>query len=155
MTTMRVVGECFFWYRLTRVFPDKFHRAVKRMCVCVCGFYPGLPVWASIRKVKPGKVKPIRIYWSKRDEWQWHQQICTSPQTHNHASIPLVSFYRPDANPTDQRTALKHRKKQTEELSICKQHGYTRMHTHTHIHCVPKKPSSTFLAVTWIIIVRF
>jgi len=28
---MRVVGECFFWYRLTRVFPDKFHRAVKRL----------------------------------------------------------------------------------------------------------------------------
>ena len=39
MTTMRVVGECFFWYRLTRVFPDKFHRAVKRLCVlCVCVF---------------------------------------------------------------------------------------------------------------------
>ena len=36
MTTMRVVGECFFWYRLTRVFPVKFHRAVKRLCVCVC-----------------------------------------------------------------------------------------------------------------------
>jgi len=35
MTTMRVVGECFFWYRLTRVFPDKFHRAVKQLC-CVC-----------------------------------------------------------------------------------------------------------------------
>jgi len=35
MTTMRVVGECFFWYRLTRVFPDKFHIAVKRLCVCV------------------------------------------------------------------------------------------------------------------------
>jgi len=26
----------FFWYRLTRVFPDKFHRAVKQLCVCVC-----------------------------------------------------------------------------------------------------------------------
>jgi len=36
MTTMRVVGECFFWYRLTQVFPDKFHRAIKRLCVCVC-----------------------------------------------------------------------------------------------------------------------
>ena len=34
MTTMRVVGECFFWYRLTQVFPEKFHRAVKRLCVC-------------------------------------------------------------------------------------------------------------------------
>jgi len=37
---MRVVGECFFWYRLTRVFPDKFHRAVKRLCVvCVMTVY--------------------------------------------------------------------------------------------------------------------
>jgi len=31
------VGECFFWYRLTRVVPDKIHRAVKWLCVlCVC-----------------------------------------------------------------------------------------------------------------------
>jgi len=29
------VGECFFWYQLTRVVPDKFHRAVKRLCLCV------------------------------------------------------------------------------------------------------------------------
>ena len=36
MTTMSVVGECFFWYRLTRVVPDNFHGAVKRLCVCVC-----------------------------------------------------------------------------------------------------------------------
>jgi len=36
MTTMIVVGECFFWYRLTRVVPDRFHRAIKRLCVCVC-----------------------------------------------------------------------------------------------------------------------
>jgi len=36
MTTMSAVGECFFWYRLTRVVPDNFHRAVKRLCVSVC-----------------------------------------------------------------------------------------------------------------------
>jgi len=41
MTTMRVVGECFFWYRLTRVVPDKFQRAVKQLCVCVCVCFPG------------------------------------------------------------------------------------------------------------------
>jgi len=29
------VGECFFWYQLTRVVPDKFHRAVKWLRVCV------------------------------------------------------------------------------------------------------------------------
>jgi len=37
MITMSVVGECFFWYRLTRVVPDKFHRAVKRLCECGTG----------------------------------------------------------------------------------------------------------------------
>jgi len=27
----------WFWYRLTRVIPDKVQRAVKQMYVCVCG----------------------------------------------------------------------------------------------------------------------
>jgi len=45
-------------------------------------------------------------------EWQWHQrshmQICTLTQTHNHASIPQLSFfYRPDALPAAQPTASK------------------------------------------------
>jgi len=30
------MGECFFWYRLTRVFPDKILSVVKWLCVCVC-----------------------------------------------------------------------------------------------------------------------
>jgi len=30
MTTIGVlVGECFFWYRLTRVVPDEVQRAIK------------------------------------------------------------------------------------------------------------------------------
>ena len=27
--------KCTFWYRLTRVVPDKVHRAVKWLCMCV------------------------------------------------------------------------------------------------------------------------
>jgi len=34
-------------------------------------------------------------------------QICTSPQTDNHATIPSLSFYRPDALPAAQSTASK------------------------------------------------
>jgi len=30
------VGECSFWYQLTRVVPDKIHRAVKRLCMKEC-----------------------------------------------------------------------------------------------------------------------
>jgi len=41
--------------------------------------------------------KSISIYWSKRQEWQWHQLgdmlICTSLQTDNHASTPILSFF--------------------------------------------------------------
>ena len=29
------VGECFFWYWLTRVVPDKIQRAVKRLCLYI------------------------------------------------------------------------------------------------------------------------
>ena len=47
MTTVSVVGECFFWYRLTRVVPDKIHRAVKRLCVCVCVTYLQCGPWDS------------------------------------------------------------------------------------------------------------
>ena len=45
-------------------------------------------------------------------EWQCHQlghtQICTLIQTDNLASIPPLSFYRPDALPATQPTASKH-----------------------------------------------
>jgi len=32
----RCVDECFFWYQLTQVVPDKIQGAVKWLCVCVC-----------------------------------------------------------------------------------------------------------------------
>ena len=37
-----------------------------------------------------------------------HMQVCTSLQTDKHASIPPLSFYRPDALPAAQPTASKH-----------------------------------------------
>jgi len=49
---------------------------------------------------------------ARDSEWQWHQmgilQVCISLQTDNHASTPLLSFYRPDALPAAQPTASKH-----------------------------------------------
>jgi len=63
----------------------------------------GQPSCAGTRKVKP-----IWIYWSQRQQWQWHQlghmQICTSHQTDNHASIPPLSFHRSGALPAIQPT---------------------------------------------------
>jgi len=49
---------------------------------------------------------------ARDSEWQWHQlghmQVCTLLQTDNHANIPPLSFYRPDALPAAQPTASKH-----------------------------------------------
>jgi len=43
---------------------------------------------------------------ARDSEWQCHQlghmQVCISLQADNHASTPLLSFYRPDALPATQ-----------------------------------------------------
>jgi len=48
---------------------------------------------------------------ARDSEWQWHQlghmQVCTSLQTDSHVSTPPLCFYRPDALPAAQPTALK------------------------------------------------
>jgi len=65
---MRVVGECFFWYRLTRVFPDKFHRAVKRLCVCVLNGYICITdfiLWSSFRLSQIIQKQTFDDIWSK------------------------------------------------------------------------------------------
>jgi len=58
------------------------------------------------------KVKPIWIL--LKQEWQWHQlghiQVCTSLQTHNHASTPPLSFLQAgclSCRPTNSVKALK------------------------------------------------
>ena len=64
MTTMSVVGECFFWYRLTRVVPDNFHRAVKRLCVCVCALLEMSSVsdmFAVVEDTRQQRVKQLTM----------------------------------------------------------------------------------------------
>jgi len=49
---------------------------------------------------------------ARDSEWQCHQpgnmQFCTSIQTDDHASIPPLSFYRPDALSAAEPTVSKH-----------------------------------------------
>jgi len=68
-------------------------------------------------KPAPERSKP---YWILMKQemmgWQWHQmdhmQInYTSLQTDNHVSTSSLIFYRPDALPDAQLTALKHRRR--------------------------------------------
>ena len=82
-----------------------------------------------------GKTRKVSGFTEARDsEWQWHQlghiQICNWTETHNHASITSLSFYRLHALPAAQPTASKH----------WRQNRYTNYtkntHTHTHTHKV-------------------
>jgi len=63
------------------------------------------------QKGKTRKVNQSGFTGARDSEWQWHQlghmQMCTLTQTHNHASTPPLSFYRPDAFPATQPTASK------------------------------------------------
>ena len=58
-------------YQLSHAF-DHFlgttvtHTHITQPFYCSAGICLGLPGWAGTRKVKPGRVKPIWIYWSKR-----------------------------------------------------------------------------------------
>jgi len=65
-------------------------------------------------KVKPGRKNQSGFTGARDSEWQWHlldhMQICTSPQTDNHASIPPLSFFTgrmPFLPPTNSVKALK------------------------------------------------
>ena len=61
----------------------------------------------------------------QESEWQWHQlghmQVCTLPQTDNHASIPPLSFLQagyPSCRPTNSVKALKVLKQQVSKQNI-------------------------------------
>jgi len=82
---------------------DRERRANNTHLMAIC---PGLPGWASTRKVKP-------ICVTARDS-EWHQlghvQICTSTQTGT-VTMPAPHhsvFYRPGALSAAQPTASKH-----------------------------------------------
>ena len=79
---------------------------------CSSGICPGLPRWAGTRKVKIRKVKPIWIYWSKR---QWVAVASAGPYTSlhlipdNHGNISPLSFLQagcPSCRPTNSVKAL-------------------------------------------------
>ena len=80
---------------------------------CSSGICPGPPGWAGTRKVKAGKLKPIWIYWSKR-QWVTVASAGLYASLHlipdNHANILPLSFLQagcPSCRPTNDVKALK------------------------------------------------
>jgi len=80
---------------------------------CSSGTCPGPSGWVGTRKVKPGRLKPIWIYWSKR-QWVAVASAGLYASLHlipdNHANIPPLSFLQaacPSCRPTNSVKALK------------------------------------------------
>jgi len=66
-----------------------------------------------VSRYQKGKIN-LDFTEARDGEWQWHQlshvQVCTSLQTDNHASTPLLSFLQagcPSCRPTNSVKALK------------------------------------------------
>jgi len=81
------------------------HTHIRLVALCL-----GLPGWAGTRKVKNN----LDFTEARDSEWQWHplghMQVCTSLQTHDHASTPPLSFLQavcPSCRPTNSIKALK------------------------------------------------
>jgi len=72
-------------------------------------FFPGQPVYASTRKVKPFWI----LMKQEMMRWQWHQLhhmqiICNSLQTYTTPASHRSIFYRLGALPDTQPTVSKH-----------------------------------------------
>ena len=86
---LKMLCICFSWQH-THTHTQPFY--------CSSGICPGPPGWAGTgtRKVKPGRVKPIWIYWSKR-KWVAVASAGLYASLHlipdNHASIPPLKFF--------------------------------------------------------------
>jgi len=64
---------------------------------------------ARVSRYQKGKTN-LDITEARDSEWQWHQQVCTSLQTDNHASTTPLSFLLagcPSCHPTNSIKALK------------------------------------------------
>ena len=78
------------------------------VCVCVVHTHPfNGPLSGTTQVSRYQKGKTNLDFTEARDsEWQWHQQVCTSLQTDNHASTPPLSFFTgrmPFLQPNQQR----------------------------------------------------
>jgi len=110
-------------YRTTHTITQSFY--------CSSGFCPGLAGWAGTRKAKPGRIKPIWIYWRKR-EWVAVASAGPYASLHlipdNHANIPPLSFLQagcPSCRPTNSVKALK---------AVTTEQQTAYIHSALHVH---------------------
>jgi len=112
------VGECFFWYRPTRVVLDKgpLNSYVCVLLLLLLHPFNGLlsrTTWVS--RYQKGKTsldlteaRGDRVLGSRWHQLDHMQTICTPLQTDNHTNTSSLNFCRPDALPDAEPAVSKH-----------------------------------------------
>ena len=101
----------------------------------------GLPGWVSTRT-------NLDSTEARDSEWQWHQlghmQICTLPQTYNHASTSSLSFWQPGCPSCHQQHQSTEGLSLTIQLILCAEflacflcHHEIHLSDIAWMHCVP------------------
>ena len=90
---------------------------------------------------------------ARDSEWQWHQlghiQVCSSLQTDSHASTPPLSFfYRLDALPAAQPTALKHCTTNPQQIEVMELDGYSWLTCSKQPRCINHKHEHQRVSLT-------
>ena len=108
--------------------------------LCTHPFNGPLSETTQVSRYQKGKTN-LDCTGARDSEWQWHQlghmQICTSLQTDNHTSNPLLSFLQarcPSCHPTNSVKALKAIQINNNTNTHARKHARTHARTHTHTH---------------------
>ena len=105
-----------FW-EISRTHHHHYDRHIKHVKHCIRQTDTFTSPFSGTSQVSWYQKSKTNLHFTEaRDsEWQWHQlghmQVCTSLQTDNHASTPLLSFLQarcPSCRPTNSVKALKH-----------------------------------------------
>ena len=141
------VGECFFWYRLTRVVPDKIHRAVKRLCVWVYSIFSTSHQIVAVKTVSKmicfvsvsGTTLDLTINWwlhwmcRKRLPLLWSRRLGLHSSTRTICQRKRCSVFMTRSRRTNCVTST----------SVCRppacslpqrSHMHARMHACTHVN---------------------
>ena len=92
---------------------SRYHSGCRLRCAYTHPFNDPLSRTTRVSRCQKGKTN-LDFTEATDSEWQWHQldhmQVCTSLQTDNHASTPLLSFLQagcPSCRPANSIKALK------------------------------------------------
>jgi len=128
--------SCMSWY---------VHMYTTHTHTNLTALFPGVPTWASNRKVKPIWIL-LKQETAAVASAGPYIQVCTSIQTDNHASTPAVCYFY------SRMPFLPHNQQHHSIVYICTN---TYTNTHIYIHCESKNKTPNSCNINSISIDRF